>query len=444
MKRILIIGGGISGAATLHFLKQKYAGSSQVDIKLLERNPRMGGTVGTTHKSGALFESGPNGFLDNSPDTLTLIDQLKLNDQLIQADALSKKRYIFYQNKFYALPSGPISFLTFPLLPLKEKLNILKALFVPLKLSDQMTVAEFAQKNIGPKFRKLLMDPMIGGIFGGNIDALNLKACFPRLSAILNSGDSLFTCQKKKTRKTKTHLHSFQKGMQTIIDQITDENRRDIIPKIQTRSITKDGKTFVVQTDEQTYTADTVILSTPAFVASKLLTNLNRDMAHSLAKIIYAPIAVVGFKFNSNDFEKFPQGFGTLIPSCENNNVLGILFEHQIYPMRYDDDSIVVRIMLGGAHHPNIVNKSEQEITTQALEAFRQMFQTQKKPKSSYFKLWQKAIPQYTNDHIAQMHIVRRGLKKYPNLHIVANYYNGVSFNDCIKNAKLTAESIPL
>ena len=57
---IAIIGGGISGLAVLHYLKQRFANT--IDIVLFERESSPGGTVRTLKKDQCLFESGPNGY----------------------------------------------------------------------------------------------------------------------------------------------------------------------------------------------------------------------------------------------------------------------------------------------------------------------------------------------------------------------------------------------
>jgi len=84
-KNIIIIGGGISGLALLHYLKQKYIDREDVHIQLLEKNERLGGTIGSTKKNGCLFETGPNGFLDSRKRTLELAKELNLENCLVRA-----------------------------------------------------------------------------------------------------------------------------------------------------------------------------------------------------------------------------------------------------------------------------------------------------------------------------------------------------------------------
>ncbi|MBI3617009.1 MAG: NAD(P)-binding protein, partial [Candidatus Omnitrophica bacterium] len=66
-KTIIIVGAGISGLATLHYLKKKYAARPGVAILLFEQSAVPGGTIHSVTRGNYLFETGPNGFLDSSP-----------------------------------------------------------------------------------------------------------------------------------------------------------------------------------------------------------------------------------------------------------------------------------------------------------------------------------------------------------------------------------------
>ena len=50
MKRVAIIGGGISGLTALHFLRQNHA--EAFTVTLYEKDNRLGGTIGTDREDG--------------------------------------------------------------------------------------------------------------------------------------------------------------------------------------------------------------------------------------------------------------------------------------------------------------------------------------------------------------------------------------------------------
>ena len=59
---VAIVGAGLSGLATAHFL----AGRG-LDTCLIESDNRPGGTIRTTRTNGFLIEHGPNSVLDTTP-----------------------------------------------------------------------------------------------------------------------------------------------------------------------------------------------------------------------------------------------------------------------------------------------------------------------------------------------------------------------------------------
>ncbi|HKB42358.1 MAG TPA: FAD-dependent oxidoreductase, partial [Gemmataceae bacterium] len=110
MRRVVIVGGGISGLA-LAFRLQQLAPAP--DITLLEQRDRPGGTTWTERRDGFQVELGPNGFLDNKPFTIDLCRDLGLGGQLLAASAdASRNRYLFLGDRLRLLPTGPVGFVT--------------------------------------------------------------------------------------------------------------------------------------------------------------------------------------------------------------------------------------------------------------------------------------------------------------------------------------------
>ncbi len=67
--RVAIIGAGITGLAAAYWLEHDHGID---DLVVLESGEEPGGKIWTTIDDGYCLESGPQGFLDNAPDTLEL------------------------------------------------------------------------------------------------------------------------------------------------------------------------------------------------------------------------------------------------------------------------------------------------------------------------------------------------------------------------------------
>src|SRR3954470_437659 len=103
MKKIGIIGGGISGLTTAFLLKNK-----GFDVTVFEASAALGGNIQTIERDGYTVEQGPNSLL-KAPRLVDLVRLLKLEDKVIAADAAAQKRYILSGGKLEAM--GPKSFI---------------------------------------------------------------------------------------------------------------------------------------------------------------------------------------------------------------------------------------------------------------------------------------------------------------------------------------------
>lgn len=72
MKSIAIVGAGIAGLSIAHAIRKL---APEVRVIVLERGQRAGGNIRSELTKGYLCEWGPDGFLDNAPETLALARQ---------------------------------------------------------------------------------------------------------------------------------------------------------------------------------------------------------------------------------------------------------------------------------------------------------------------------------------------------------------------------------
>ncbi len=455
-KNIIIVGGGISGLTTLHYLRKKYQQRNDITIALLEREAQPGGTIRTVVRNNYFYETGPNGFLDSKPSTLLLANELGLKDQLIAASPATKTRFICVQNVLYPLPANPIEFLNFKPLHLSDKIRVLQELFIAKGSNASETVYEFGTRRLGENFAKYFLDPMVSGIFGGNAQDLNLKHAFPRIHDIEQHYGSLFkgmaalAFKKRRNRRKNSltagqptgQLWSFQKGMGQLTEQLAATDSDAIKTGVNVEQIISQNKGYCLKTSDQDYFADEVILSVPAFAAADMLTGLNSDLSAHLRKIPYASIAVVGLVYKTEQFKNLPQGFGYLRPTHEGQEALGVLFSSNIYPARCPKGEMLFQIMLGGACQPDTVRKSDQQLFDLAQQEITRILGGEGEPKDQFLLRWGQAIPQYNRSYPQTYQNIIKASASHPHVHLLANYLNGVSLNDCTANAQKLTEKI--
>ena len=198
--RTAIVGGGITGLATGAWLEHDH---SIDDYVILEASDRAGGKIRSELESGFTLEWGPQGFLDNAPDTLELAATLGLDDMLVRADEAAADRFILRQGKLRRVETSPRAFMLSSVLPLSGRLRLLGEPFASSHPGHDETVFEFASRRIGRRAAEVLVDAMVTGVFAGDSRKLSLAATFPKMAAMESEYGSLTRALFAKMREAK-------------------------------------------------------------------------------------------------------------------------------------------------------------------------------------------------------------------------------------------------
>ena len=112
MKRIVIVGGGISGLSTaVNLIDLAAQLGEEAEVRVLEAGSTIGGNIRTDRVDGYTIEWGPNGYLDNVSTTPEMVERLGLSERIQKSDESAAKRYLYRRGQLHLLPSGPVGFL---------------------------------------------------------------------------------------------------------------------------------------------------------------------------------------------------------------------------------------------------------------------------------------------------------------------------------------------
>ncbi len=406
MKKLAIIGGGISGLSLAYLLQDNF------EVSVFEKE-KWGGKAYTQRVDDYLFEEGVNGFLSNQPKTLELCESIGITP--IKANENSKKRYI-YDDKLIEIPTKPIKFLTSPIMSLKGKLRILMEFFVEPICDREESVKDFAIRRLGKEFYEKMMIPMLAGIYASTPEITSMNAAFPKLKKVECEYGSLFKGMIKLKRggEPSGELHSFNFGMSEMIDALKRATKATFEKK-------------EIKDIEDLNGFDKIVVATESFNAAKILKRYKK-LSDLLEKIKFNPVAIVGL-----DYENIkPVGFGIL---TIKEKALGILMDKYIFPNRNG-----IRVMLGGARFPEIKDMNENEIIDLAIREVEKITGA-KNPKITWCKLHKKAIANYSLGHQKLVDEIFEESEK-EGIYLHGNSYKGISFNDCIKNSYELAQKI--
>jgi len=454
--RVAVIGAGVAGLATAFLIREfGRAVNRDVEITILEAGARHGGSTRTEYSDGFLCEWGPNGFLDNEPATFDLIERLGIRNRLVKASNAATNRYIFHSGKLHDVPLKPLAFLRSDILTLSAKLRMALELFIPAKRDGaEETVYSFGLRRLGETFANYLLDPMVSGIFAGNMHELSLPAVFPKMVALEREYGGLFRAmfalQKQAKRSGKrtggptgasSVLHTFQNGMGELTDTLAERMWDTLHVNFPVASVERRDNRWVVRGENAETEADAVILSCPSFAAAEIIRNVDPRVSSALSEIEHAPVDVVCHGYRAEDIAHSLHGFGVLVPRWEGIRMLGCLWSDSIFPGQAPEGKRLLRTIIGGAHDRRVVQLGEEELDRIAIEDNRRMLPISRPPEFHRIFRHPRGIAQYTIGHLKRVATTENLERNAPGIFFTGASYRGVSVNGCAKDAIRTAKS---
>jgi oxygen-dependent protoporphyrinogen oxidase len=447
-KRVCIIGGGISGLSTAYRLKKQ-----GVEVVLLEKNPAVGGNIKTEIFEGFLIEHGPNSTLAGE-HLFELISELGLMSEIAYANRSAKKRYILKNGKLQALPMKLVSLFANKSFSAKARLRLLKEPFIRSKaVGTDESIADFFARRLGREIVDYAVDPFISGIFAGNPDDLSLKSAFPKLFELEKNYGSLlkgaiFSPKEKRSKvpKNASRTVSFKNGMQTLTDELFADLGEIVRLKTEVFEIKRaeNGKFSLLTNDEKTnaQSFDSIVISTPSFIAARLINNFDAELSEQLAGIYHPPVTVVltAFKKENRTFEL--DGFGFLIPKVERRKILGSLWNSVIFENRAPENHHLLTTFIGGARNAELAGGDEDVLIKIALEELNSILGLSGAPVFARVKKWEKAIPQYNIGYEKIIDSIEDFKRRNAGIFFCSNFYRGISVSDCLKNSRLAAREV--
>jgi len=466
---VAVIAGGIAGLATaLNLRDLAKAAGLDLQVTVFEKGPEPGGNLQTIRQDGWQLEWGPNGFLDNEPATLRLVERLALQDKLQRSSDATIHRFLLIDGRIHEIPTSPKAFLKSDMMSTVAKLRMAGELFVPPRKNlgraaedpdTDETIDQFGARRLGRVFADTMLDPMVKGVFGGESRRLSLAAAFPRMVELEKDYGGLFKAmmklarQKKKEGKSKTDagptgvLHSFTGGMATLVDAVVADLAADPLAEIRTaidvQTISLAEDRWWVKTPECEFGPfDAVVEAAPAHAAAGHLGHLDAVFSEHLAAIPFAPMAVIALGFKREAVTHDLHGFGMLVPSREQRELLGVLWTSSIFGGRAPDGRVLLRCMAGGSGNPGFMDQTDEEMTSLVLSELRPLLGLKGAPDMVKVIKHHRAIAQYVPGHLARLKELERTAATYPGLFLTGSSYRGISVNACVKEAETVAENV--
>jgi oxygen-dependent protoporphyrinogen oxidase len=450
-KKITILGAGISGLASAHWLEKE-----GYDVTILDYNFEPGGAMITRNSNGFLVDFGPNSGLETTPKIRELVDDIGLSSEMIYANEEGNTRYILKNNKLMPLPTTPGAFLKSKLFSTSGKLRLMKEPFVG-KSEDgyNQSIAQFVERRLGKEFLENAIDPFVSGVFAGDPAKLSVKSAFPKLYRLEEVYGGLIKGmikgakerkQRNEDSKQNAKMFSFRNGMQSFPKAIAKNFKGNIFYDCTIESIRKVENKIIVEIEankQKGKIVSDVLLSTiPSHSFSKFADPIDPNLSKHLNDIFYPPVLVLFLGYDKKVIQQKLDGFGFLIPSKEKKKFLGAIWSSTIFENRAKDDRAAFTLFVGGARNPDFTKAQVNDRVDEVIKEFEEIMGITSPPILIEKYFWNKAIPQYNLGYIEHEKYFEQFEKENPGIFLSGNYRGGISVGDCIKSSYTNFEKI--
>jgi len=462
-KRIAIIGGGIAGVTAAWQIARLADAGAAIDAVLFEATSRLGGIVETLRPpalEGFVIECGPDGWVTGKPWARDLAEELGLTGEIIASNDATRKTYVLQHGKLVAMPdamrmmvprglAGLESVDASPLFTPEAKaaFRAEPARAAELKASapdHDESVASFVERHFGPEVLEKIGAPLLGGVFGGDVTKLSVRAVMAPFVKLERDFGSLVAGLEPNTstgRGEQAIFTSLKGGTGRLVERMSEEIPPSWINLSSTVTrIARLSSGWEIETAAGVHPFDHLIMAAPVDVARHLLRPID-DRAAELMEIETSSAVVSAFAFTQP--VHVPPGFGFLVPpGSAENELLAATFVHQKYPSRAPEGGQLLRAFFGGTTADALLGDTDEEIAAKARTELERILGPLPPPDLTVVRRWPGALPQYAVGHLERMRELFARIDALGALSLLGNSYNGVGLPDIIRDARATARKL--
>jgi oxygen-dependent protoporphyrinogen oxidase len=130
------------------------------------------------------------------------------------------------------------------------------------------------------------------------------------------------------------------------------------------------------------------------------------------------------------------------VPRSEGRRITACSWSSEKFAHRAPDDSVLLRVFIGGALAEDLAEQDEPALVRLAREELQTIMGITATPVLAKAYRWHKANPQYDVGHSQRLLEIERCLAELSGLHLAGAAYRGAGIPDCIQSGMNAARSI--
>ncbi len=446
MSRVAVIGGGLTGLATAYYLGQAKP-DRQIDV--FEEEHRFGGKIKTKRVDGYVVEVGPDSYLARKQAMTDLINELGLGNTLVTN--ATGQAFIYDRGNMFPLPGGaivgiPTEFIPFAkstLLSWPGKFRAMQDFFKsPYPTEGDVSIGDFFKYHLGREMMDKLIEPLLSGIYGGDIYELSLDATFPEFHSLErkhgNMVKGMLAARKQRVAanvKPSGQFRQLTGGLESIIDALVAQMPANVTLHKSTpvTSIEKVKDGYVLGGTVKSPYQEVIITTPPQRYKEWFAQDphfgelMNMDLSS-------CAIAVMGFERET--FDATLDGTGFVITRKSDTPLTACTYITAKWPQTTPQDKIVLRVFMGKPGDDTVQRLDAEQLKELALREIQRIMKFNAKPLWVELTRLDKSMPQYKVGHRDLVSRLKDyAAKAYPGLYIIGTPFDGVGMPDGVRQA---------
>lgn len=495
--KVTIVGGGLTGLAVAYYLGQA---KPDWQIQLYEQAPRFGGKIQTQQVDNFVVELGPDSYLGRKTEMTDLITDLGLVDTLVSNE--TGQAYVYDRGTIHPIPGGSIMGVPTEMMPfvkatliswmgkLRAGLDYFKKPY-PLDVHGDVSIGHFFRYHLGQEMMDKLIEPLLAGIYGGDIYKISLLSTFPHFIQVeqkygnmvkgmiaakmshqkagvskgargaVNEGDvpragkeAMTDAQfDKKQSSVKSNSGTLKAakgtaaqsgmfrqltgGLESVVNAIVEQMPSNVTLTTSTlvRNISRTAAGYQYDVNGEQNTSDMLIISTPPATYKDWF--IGDDGFDGVRNMEQSSCAIAIMAFDKATFDGQLTGSGLLITRKTDTPLTACTILNQKWPQTTPDDKIILRVFIGKPGNDVVERYSDEELSGLALKEIQRIMGFKASPEWIKINRLIHCMPQYNVGHRAAITAVREHVKKqYPNLYLIGTPFDGIGIPDGVKQAK--------
>jgi protoporphyrinogen/coproporphyrinogen III oxidase len=467
VRRVVVVGGGISGLAAAWELSGEAQGhGGRVQVTVVESSPRLGGALDSQEFGGRRVDTGPDGFLGRRPEAADLCRQIGLGDALIPVAGGGAG--VWARGRVRPLPQGlalgiPTRFWPAArsgVLGVRGQLGLARDVLLPRPdvrgpIGDR-SIGPLVARKLGQRVVDRLVDPLIGGIHAGSVDDMSAAAVYPPLLTAARRRGSLMRALRAELPAPQDDppplFWALEDGMASMVEQLrTVLLARGVEIRCGTAAegLERQGGGWTVVTGGARLDADALVLALPAPAAGRLLRPHDDEAAGLLDGISYAPVTLVTVRVRSDAVASTLIGTGFLVPRrspVPHGNdawaVTACTYLSQKWPHLASGGDRLLRASLGRFGDDRAESWSDAEVVDRVVTELGALIGLSGEPMETLVTRWPRAFPQYRVHHLMRTAGIEAAVARLGGLAVAGAAYRGVGIPACIASGRAAAQAV--